>query len=1440
MAEGKTCPSRDDLQRLLLGQLGHAEAARLEMHLDGCPNCLSVLRQSIASDELLEAVRARRGEGSEPTATIAPAIGQREIRGGISTWIAARDTTSPEHNPLRTSAADVKSLLSPPQFPDEIGRIADFRVLRLLCLGGMGAVFEAEDIGLKRRVALKLMHASVAATPGATARFLREAQSAAALKHEHVVTIYQVGMHGAMPFIALELLDGETLENRLVRNGNLSVQDVIRIGREIAMGLTAAHRQGLLHRDIKPANIWLEEPQAPSSAMPAPVDGYSFGAAAANVKNTDFSPGRLSAGRVKILDFGLARQWATDSGMSQQGVVTGTPGYLAPEQFLGSAVDPRSDLFSLGCLMYRMASGKLPFGGSNLLSMVRALAVEEPPPVRTLNPQVPQPLSDLIGQLISKSPDERPPSAQAVVDRLRAIERQIADGTAIEKPAAHSAANPVKPVGQRKKWIARTTIGFLVLMSLGSLIVGEIPQKLAKFLARPTAAQPKPLESASAGAVAKDLAPRVATPLNLERRAAQWVLSVGGSVTIHVADQSTAIQVHPNDTLPVAFELTDVNLRHCAVTADGLEHLEQLKHLKTLVLTNTSVTDDCLARLQGLTELESLSLDGTQVTDFGLAKLETLKNLRILLLNRTQVTDAGLVHLESLSKLEALYLREMQVTDAGLAHLNGLAKLQFLALTSLPVTDAGLAQIKGLKQLMYLSLESTRVTDAGLVHLQGLKHLNRLVLDHTRVTDAGLAHLQSLTTLQNLYLGGTRVTDNGLEHLLGLTKLDTLSLNCTRVTGAGLIGLQALPALHVLHLMGNTQVGDAGLPAILHLQHLRDIDLSNTHVSAKGFAALKTALSNRTHVVWSDANYTAANAVLAAGGSVDIRTDGATADRSIKAVTELPPEYFQVTSARLCKVHGSLEGVFAALKDPALDALISLDLSGTAISDADIRHLKGLTHLRRLTLDGTPIRGAGLESLAGLTHLVELVLSGTQITGTGLEHLRDLRELQTLVLTNTPLTDAGLAHLKGLAKLESLSLDGTRVTDSGLVHLLALKNLHALILNWTRVTEVGLVQLQSLPRLEILNLRGTHVTEAGVAHLARLTKLQNLNVSWLPVTDTGLGQLTDLKQLTVLNLDMTQVTDRGLSQLQTLKNLQHLVLDHTGVTEAGLAHLQGLAKLETLSLNGTQVTGIELIRLQTLKYLHVLHLKDVMEVRDAAIPTILQLQTLRDIDLSNTHVSANGFSRLKAGLPHAHLAWSEPNYVAAQVVLAAGGSVDIRTDEAATDRSIKAPGELPAKYFRVTGASLRGVRRSLDVVFATLSNRGVGPLVSLDLSGSAISDADLERLKGLTHLHRLILDDATLSGAGLMHLQQLPELVELRLGCPKLTELFLWELGGLKKLERLSLAQSSASDEGTKYLTNLTHLKELDLRKTKVTATRVRELRKTLGACRILTTAAAP
>jgi WD40 repeat protein len=255
----------------------------------------------------------------------------------------------------------------------------------------MGVVFRAEDVQLQRPVALKAMRPALAAGSDARARFLREGRTMAAVRHDHGVTIHQVGEDRGMAFLAMELLEGESLEERLKREQRLPVEEILRIGRELALGLAAAHGRGLIHRDVKPSNIWLEN---------SPV-------------------------RVKILDFGLARA-ATDEGhLTQDGALLGTPAFMAPEQARGEKVDARSDLFSLGCVLYRMATGRLPFRGRDTMSTLMSLANDTPPPIPEINPEVPAGLADLVMRLLARDPAGRPASALMVAEDLRTIERDL-------------------------------------------------------------------------------------------------------------------------------------------------------------------------------------------------------------------------------------------------------------------------------------------------------------------------------------------------------------------------------------------------------------------------------------------------------------------------------------------------------------------------------------------------------------------------------------------------------------------------------------------------------------------------------------------------------------------------------------------------------------------------------------------------------------------------------------------------------------------------------------------------------------------------------------------------------------------------------------------------------------------------------------------------------
>ena len=280
--------------------------------------------------------------------------------------------------------------LRSPQAEGELGRLSHYRVKSLIGEGATGLVFLAEDTHLARPVALKVIRPELADGPEVRERFVREAQAMAAINHDNIVTIYQVGRDSGVLFLAMECLRGVSLQGWLERGHKPSTGLILRIGREIASGLAAAHRKGLVHRDIKPANIWLEAP----------------------------------SGRVKILDFGMARS-ERDASITHAGTVMGTPAYMAPEQARGEAAGPGSDLFSLGCVLYRLCSGRLPFEGGTILAVLSALASDTPHSLREIDSDVMPILDELVMRLLAKDPSARPASARVVVEAIKAIELEL-------------------------------------------------------------------------------------------------------------------------------------------------------------------------------------------------------------------------------------------------------------------------------------------------------------------------------------------------------------------------------------------------------------------------------------------------------------------------------------------------------------------------------------------------------------------------------------------------------------------------------------------------------------------------------------------------------------------------------------------------------------------------------------------------------------------------------------------------------------------------------------------------------------------------------------------------------------------------------------------------------------------------------------------------------
>lgn len=352
------------LSALINDELSGKRLEHMLLHIEECDRCRRRMEEMSAdSCHWQRTVKAL----SDSQVTMGPdqssSAGNRCVAPGTSLMSpeAAIKTFSPE--------LLVKQLLSPPSHPEMLGRIGRYEVERLIGSGGMGVVFKAFDTELNRPVAIKVLAPHLATCGSARQRFAREARAAAAVVHEHVVPIHNVEIEGETPFLVMKYIDGESLQARLDQYGPLEIEEILRIGMQVAAGLASAHQQGLVHRDIKPANILLQQ----------------------------------GVDRALITDFGLARA-VDDAQLTQSGYHAGTPQYMSPEQVTGQSVDCSSDLFSLGSVFYAMCTGRPPFRAENSYGVIKRIADEQPRSIREINSRIPQWFEIVVWKLLAKQP----------------------------------------------------------------------------------------------------------------------------------------------------------------------------------------------------------------------------------------------------------------------------------------------------------------------------------------------------------------------------------------------------------------------------------------------------------------------------------------------------------------------------------------------------------------------------------------------------------------------------------------------------------------------------------------------------------------------------------------------------------------------------------------------------------------------------------------------------------------------------------------------------------------------------------------------------------------------------------------------------------------------------------------------------------------------------
>ncbi|PQO28854.1 serine/threonine-protein kinase [Blastopirellula marina] len=364
------------------------------------------------------------------------------VESGVD-WSELRDYLKPSETSPSRDQANKDSIwvgfLEPSERPDSLGRFGRYEILEVLGRGGTGIVMRGYDPSLDRQSAIKVLSPQLAASAAARKRFSREAKSAAAVVHEHVVPIQTVDQEQGLPYLVMPVLEGRSLEDRIRNNGPLDVKEVLRIGRQIASGLAAAHQQGLVHRDVKPANILLHN----------------------------------GVERVVITDFGLARA-VDDASMTQSGTLVGTPQYMSPEQARGQSLDARSDLFSLGSVLYFMLVGHSPFRAETTMGVLNRITNDQPRSLTEQNPEIPAWLDQIIRRLLSKQPEDRYQTAAEVESLLGQWLAHLQDPTGTPRP---SEPPPTETDGgSRRRNLLLATVGGFALLLAGIFIVLQTNQ----------------------------------------------------------------------------------------------------------------------------------------------------------------------------------------------------------------------------------------------------------------------------------------------------------------------------------------------------------------------------------------------------------------------------------------------------------------------------------------------------------------------------------------------------------------------------------------------------------------------------------------------------------------------------------------------------------------------------------------------------------------------------------------------------------------------------------------------------------------------------------------------------------------------------------------------------------------------------------------------------
>jgi serine/threonine protein kinase len=610
--------------------------------------------------------------------------------------------------------------------------VADrFSILTVIGMGGWSSVYRANDSSLGRAVAIKVLHPHLCIDQKNMERFQRESEAMAALNHPNLAAIFDCGqLGGGRPYFVMELVDGKSLAETIRDRPGMSDSESVRIFCQICQALEAIHKAGLIHRDLKPSNVLITE-----------------------------------EGTVKVLDFGLAKWILQDNPLTKMDEVMGTPAYMSPEQCLGQKLDYRSDIYSLGCMLFEALSGAKPFPSDNSLECMRLQIKSPPPKLRDTKPdlKLPAALEAVLMRTLAKNPEDRFNSAG---EMKAALERSL-----IKPSLAQIIQSKIALIGMGKRQ-KRQTFWLTVIFIIAGILIWATLDELGK---QRTIEFPGGRSVGTIFLIEKD-----ASGNDTERR--QYA-PARGAVKVPLQAIVQLEQIPDAEATKLAFlsqinanDIQQLGLYNAPVGVDAVLAINHLSGLKTMSFKNSAINDELLSSLN-LPFLEGLDLAQTIISDRALAT----------------VTDH-----EPL--LKWIDLRgDKNITDEGVSALTKLQHLNCLKLDNISgISDRCLEALTKAPALRILTLNGDNISDAGLKCLIRGPQLNRVELSGTRISDAGVNELVKLTQLRRLDLSNTAITDKSIDVLARMKHLKSLFISSSKLTGSGMSRLRkALPECEI-------------------------------------------------------------------------------------------------------------------------------------------------------------------------------------------------------------------------------------------------------------------------------------------------------------------------------------------------------------------------------------------------------------------------------------------------------------------------------------------------------------------------------------------------------------------------------------------------------------------------------------------------------------------